>query len=56
MGFLIYMIFKVTFKLGWWMLLAAVWLCWAMMALPVALIASVAGNERASRQWKRSMR
>ena len=56
MGFLIYMILKMTFKAGWWMVLGMVWLCWAMVALPIALIASATGNERSSRQWMRSMR
>ena len=50
-GFVIYMIFKMAFKLSWWMLL----LCWAMVALPVALIASLTGHDRAARQWMRSL-
>jgi hypothetical protein len=44
-GSLIYMIFK----LFWWMLLAEVWLCWALVALTVALIASLTGHDRTAR-------
>jgi hypothetical protein len=48
---LIYMMFK----LFWWALLAELWLCWALVALTVALIASLTGHDRAARQWTRSM-
>jgi hypothetical protein len=50
-GSLIYMIFK----LFWWMLLVEVWLCWALVALTVALIASLTGHDRAARHWMRSL-
>jgi hypothetical protein len=46
-GSLIFMIFK----LFWWALLVEVWLCWALVALTVALIASLTGHDRAARQW-----
>jgi hypothetical protein len=49
--YLIYMMFKFF----WWALLAEVWLCWAMVALTVAFIASLTGHDRAARQWMRSL-
>lgn len=39
-----------------WMFMLSLWLMWAMIALPIALIASLAGNERVARQWMRSLR
>lgn len=53
--FLVYMAIKVTVKLCIWALVIELWLCWALIALPVALIANLAGNKRVSRQWMRSM-
>jgi hypothetical protein len=50
-SFIVYMMFKITFKAFWWML----WLCWAMLALTVSLIASLTGHDRAARQWTRSL-
>lgn len=51
MGFVIYMTFKMASKMFALMLL----LCWAVIALPVALIASLTGHDRTARQWMRSM-
>jgi hypothetical protein len=50
-GFIIYM----TIKLCWKVLLVEAWLCWAMVVLLVALIASVTGHHRTAQQWMRSL-
>jgi hypothetical protein len=55
MGFLIYMAIKVTVKLCIWLVLVELWLLWALVALIASAIASAAGNERAAREWQRSM-
>ena len=55
MFFLIYMMFKMMFKLFWWALLVELWLFWAMVALLVGLIASLTGHDRVARQWMRSL-
>lgn len=55
MAFLIYMIIKMTAKGFWWLLLIGFWLCWVLGALTVALVLSLTGNDRAARQWRRSM-
>ena len=54
-GFLIYMSLKVTFKMVWWALVVELWLGWAMVALTVALIASLTGHDGTARQWMRSL-
>lgn len=54
-AFLIYMIIKVTAKFFWWMLLIGFWLCWVLVAMMVALVLSLTGNDRAARRWRRSM-
>jgi hypothetical protein len=38
----------------WWLLLLEIWLCWVVIALTVAAIASLTGHERVARQWMRS--
>ena len=55
MAFLIYMTIKITVKFFLWALLIELWLCWAIVAMPVALIASLTGNNHVARQWQRSM-
>lgn len=55
MGFVVGTIFKLIFKLMWLVLLVGLWLCWALVALTLALVASLTGNDRASRQWMRSL-
>lgn len=45
----IYMFIKLL-----WKLLFEVWLCWAVVALLVILIASATGHKRAASQWARS--
>ena len=55
MSFLVYMVFRVIFRLFWWMLLAELWLCWAFVALMIASITSLTGHDRATRQWIRSL-
>ena len=52
MIFLFYLMFKWTVKLC----IGVVWLYWAVIALTVALILSLAGRDRAARQWQRSLR
>lgn len=47
----IYMFIKLL-----WKLLFEVWLCWAVVALLVILIASATGHKRAASQWARSLR
>jgi hypothetical protein len=32
-----------------------IWLCWAVIALPMVAILSAAGHHRAARTWERSM-
>jgi hypothetical protein len=54
-GFLIYMAIKVTVKLCMWLILVEVWLMWAVVALTASAIASAMGNQRAARDWQRSM-
>ena len=39
----------------WWLLVLEIWLCWACIALVVALIASLTGHKRVADQWLRSM-
>lgn len=34
----------------------SLWLMWALIALPVMLIASATGNQRSARSWQRSLR
>lgn len=53
--FVVVTIFKLVFKLMWLVLLVVLWLCWAVVALTLALVASLTGNDRASRQWMRSL-
>ena len=53
---LVYLMCKLTIKLFIWYVMAAAWLMWAIIALPVVLIASASGNDRTARQWKRSLR
>jgi hypothetical protein len=36
--------------------LLCLWVCWAVIALPVAGICSMTGHERAGRQWVHSTR
>ncbi len=52
MFFVFYLMFKWMVKLY----VAMIWLCWAMIALSVAGILSLAGRDRAARQWQRSLR
>jgi hypothetical protein len=42
-------------RLIWWCLVLELWLCWALIALIVTVIASLTGHERVARQWMRSM-
>jgi hypothetical protein len=51
MGFLIVL----AIRFMWWVLLASFWLCWAMIVLPIALVAIVTGHQRAANQWMRSL-
>jgi hypothetical protein len=44
------------FRLTVMMLVLCVWLMWAMIALPVIIIASATGNHATSRSWQRSLR
>jgi hypothetical protein len=53
---LIYIMCKLTMKLCVWSVLVSVWLMWAMVVLPIALVASLTGNDRVARQWQRSLR
>lgn len=53
---LIYLSCKISIKLCIWMTLLSLWLMLAMIAVPAALIASATGNERAAKQWQRSLR
>jgi len=43
------------FRLAWLCLVACIWLCWALIALTVSLVASLTGNRRVARQWQRSL-
>jgi hypothetical protein len=43
-------------KLMWLMFVLMFWLTWVLIALPVVVIASATGHQRAARQWQRSMR
>ena len=52
---MIYLI-VVLFRLMWFLLVASVWLCWALVALTAMLIASASGHQGAARSWQRSMR
>jgi hypothetical protein len=56
MFWLIFMMFKWTIKLCVLLVMLEVWLLWAIVALPVALIASATGHDRTARQWQRSLR
>jgi hypothetical protein len=49
------MLVKWFIKICVWMILSEFWLVWAMIALPVAAIASASGHRAASRQWTRSL-
>jgi len=39
----------------WWMCLLTIWMCRAMIALPVALIEGASGNQRVPPEWMGSM-
>jgi hypothetical protein len=43
-------------RLTVWFFMLSLWLIWAIVALPIALIASITGNDRAAHQWMRSLR
>lgn len=43
-------------RLMWFMLVASVWLCWALVALTAMLIASATGHQGAALSWQRSLR
>lgn len=54
--FLMFSLVRLSVKLMVWSVMAGLWLMWAMLALPVALVASVSGNDRLARLWMRSLR
>jgi hypothetical protein len=56
MVFLVYELCKLSFKLFAWMMMLSIWLMMAMIVIPAAVIASATGNQRAARQWQRSLR
>lgn len=53
---LVYLMCKWSIKLFILLVMMEAWLLWAMIAFPVALIASARGNDRVARQWQRSLR
>lgn len=54
-GFLTFVSIKLAFKLFIWTVLIELWLCWALIAFPIALISDLTGHARTARQWQRSM-
>lgn len=52
---LVFLLIKWSIKICVLLVLLEFWLLWAMIALPVAAIASAAGHPAASRQWMRSL-
>lgn len=52
---LAFMLIKWSVKLCVLMVVLEFWIMWAMIALPVAVIASATGHQATSRQWMRSL-
>ena len=53
--YLAFLLIKWSIKICVLMALLEFWLAWAMLALPAAAIASVAGHPAVSRRWMRSL-
>lgn len=55
MFFLIFMVIKLRLKGLWLMLALSIWLCFALILIPVAIVQSCKGNQIGSRRTMRQL-
>lgn len=49
-------LFRLLFRFMWFCLMCSIWLCWAIIAAPVAFVAYMTDHQRVGDQWMRSVR
>lgn len=55
MTMIIYLLIKFTIKLMWATAVVGLWLCWACIALPGGMIATIMGKEQSASGWFKTL-